>query len=337
MSWASDIAVGVIVVVAVVGGIIWLARRGTFEQESADETGEEREEFSESVGQQDFHIPFRRRIKTWSGPYKVFVGSLSLLAGLALVGGYQVMKTGSPADQFLSSRVRIAASALIGIAGGVKLKEWFDSQLGYLDIEYEQPGRPPVVERIPYAKNSTRRSSGAARVAEVAQNRLFGLFWRYRQVGEDRRLRGADKPLDDVITHKVPDHAAERPDGSGFQISTHEGGDKVLSGATSAADVTYSSPNSLSDERAIQLREQKKRMEVQLRAMEATNGQLYQRVEKLEKKIDNDEYRDRTELMEDLDRFSSFLSTFTVELDEKGKSNGDGSAVENGEKAEASA
>jgi len=127
----------------------------------------------------------------------------------------------------------------------------------------------------------------------------------------------------------VPDHAVELPNGD-YHVRTKEGGDKTLSGANSSADITYSSPNSLSDEKAIQIREEKRRKEIELKQAKATKAELYQRVEKLEKAIRNDEYQDRDQLMEDLDRFSSFLSTFTVELDEK-NGNGDASALDDGE------
>lgn len=336
MSWVSDVAVGAVVVVAVVGGVLWLARRGTFQQDSGDETGAEREELAESVGQQDFHIPFRRRIKTWSAPYKVFVGSLVLLGFGAGFAAYQVMKTGSPAHQYITREVRFAAVAVLGIGGGARLRAWSNNQIGHLDVAYERDGKEPVVERIPYLKGSERVRDGCVVVSEVAENRLFGLFWRFKQVGEDRRLRAEDKPLDDVIQHQIPEHGVERPDGSGYYVMTSQNGDTTLSGATSVADVTYSSPNSLSDERATQIREEKKRMKARLNATKATNAELYQRIDKLEKSIRNDEYDDRTQLMEDLDRFAGFLSTFRVELDDKSK-NGNGSALEDDGKQEATA
>lgn len=314
MTALTQIAVGAGVVVLVVGAIIWLAKRGTFEPEATNEESQrEREELAESVSATDYHIPFRKRVSSWSGPMKVFVASLGLLA---MVGGaivYQIMRTGSPANQYLTREVQFALVGVIGVAGGVHLKSWFDDQLGYVDVTYERAGAENLVERIPYAKTSERRD-GTIKVQEVAPTRLFGLFWRYRQVGEDRRLRGADKPLDDVITLQIPDHGEERPDGSGFHVTTSENGDRVLAGATATADLTFGSPNNLSDERSIQLREKNKRKEAELRAVQSTNAQLQQEVRKLRKKVENEEYDDRAALMEDFGNFAEMFSTLRVNV-----------------------
>lgn len=335
MSWVTDVVVGAAVVIGVVGGMIWLAKRGTF-QPDANEATEDRAELEESVGRQDFQIPFRRRVSAWSGPYKVFVGSLVLLSLLGGFATYRIMKTGAPAQAYVTREVRYAIVGVVGIAGGARLYAWFDAQIGHLFVTYERAGEDPLVEKIPYARTRETRRDGKVRIPEVAQERLFGLFWRFRQVGEDRRLRGTDKPLDDVITQQVPDHAAELPDGSGWLVTTHEDGDRVLEGATSAADVTYSSPNSLSDERAIQIREKQKRKNAELQAVKATNAELYGQIRKMRKKIENEEYQDRTELMDDLEDFSSFLSTFRVEMQDGTSKNGDDSALESdGQEAKA--
>lgn len=336
MSWVTDVAIGAVVVVAIVGTLIWLGKKGYFEPDTNEGSQDEREELSESVGAQDFRIPFRRRVSSWSLPYKVFAGSLGLLLVVGGVATYQVMKTGSPIQQYMTREVRYAIVATVGVAGGVRLKGWFDEQVGTLAVIYERAGQENLVEQIPFAKKAVRRRNGAVTLPEVAESRLFGLFWRYRQVGEDRRLRGEDKPLDDVITHQVPGHGDELPDGTGFVVSTREDGDMVLQGATSTADVTYSSPNSLSDERATQLREQKRRKEAELQAVQATNAELYKQIKKMRKKIQNEEYQDRTDLIEDFSDFADMYSTLKVNITENG--DGKASAVEkNGESPEANA
>jgi hypothetical protein len=324
----SGLLIGIVVAVGVVGGLIWLAKRGYFEPDVNDDV-EQREALADSTGDQDFRIPYRRRVSAWSLPYKVFVGSLGLLAVAGGVTAYQFMRTGSPAHQYVTLEVRYAIVAVVGVAGGVRLKGWFDSQVGYLDVIYERAGQEPLVERIPYAQQDVRRREGTTTVPEIAQSRFLGLFWRYRQVGEDRRLRGADKPLEDVINQAVPDHGVERPDGSGYVVRTCDGGDQVLEGATVTADVTYASPNSLSDERAIQVREEKKRKEAELRAVQATNAELNQQIRKMRKKIENEEYKDRTELMRDLADFSDMLNSFNVSIEDETSRNGSESALEN--------
>lgn len=335
MSWLSQVAIGAVTVLTVVGSIVYLARKGLFEPDSTNEQSqEEREELSQSVGSQDFEVPFRKRVSAWSGPYKMLVASVVLLVLGSIVAAYQVMKTGSPVQQYATSEVRYAAVGVIGIGGGVWLKGWFDSQVGKLAVVYERAGQRNVVELIEYAKTGVRRRDGKVTVPEIESNRLLGLFWRYRQVGEDRRLRGTEKPLSDVITHLIPDHGDEMPDGEGWVVETKEEGDKVLTGATTTGDVTYRSPNTLSDEQATQNREKMKRKDAELDAVKSTNAELYTQVRKMRKKIENEEYQDRTDLMEDFDQFSQMLRTMTVELKEETDSDG---PLENGENAEASA
>jgi hypothetical protein len=316
VSAVTEIGVGVGVVIAIVGSMIVLARRGFFSPDGNEESPEERAELEESVGSQDFHIPFRKRVRSWSGPYKLFVGTVVLLSLLVGYGVVDVVRTGAPAGKYLSSEVRFAGIALVGVAGGVKLKSWFDSQIAYLTVEYERMGGQDLVERIPYARTAVSRRNGRTFVQEVADSRLLGLFWRYRQVGEDRRLRGKETPLDDVITHQVPDHGKELPDDDGYHIRTQEGGDRVLEGATSAADFAYSSPSSLSSQRSAEIREEKKRKDVKLNAVKATNAELQREITSLEKKIKNEEYHDREELVEDFEAFSDMLTTMRFEIED---------------------
>ena len=336
MSWVTQVAIGAAVVLLVVGSLIYLGKRGFFEPDTNEESQLEREELSDSVGAQDFRIPFRRRVSSWSGPYKVFVGSLGLLVVVGGVVAYQTMKTGSPVQQYITAEVRYGLVALVGIVGGVRLHSWFDGQIGTLYVTYERAATENIVEKVEFARKGVRRRNGVVTLPEVSESRLFGLFWRYRQVGEDRRLRAEDKPLDDVISHQVPDHGDELPKGDGWTVTTREGGDEVLAGATSTADLTYASPNSLSDERATQLREQNRRKEAELRAVQATNAELYKQIKKMRKKIENEEYKDREALIEDFGDFSEMFSTLRVNIsDDNSEST---SAVEkNGDGPEASA
>lgn len=305
MSVIAQLAIGAAVVLLVVGSLIWLGKKGFFEPDTVNEHSQaEREEHSAATGAEDFQIPFRRRVSAWSAPMRVFVGSLGLLAIGAAVATYDIMKTGSPAHQYLTLELRFAAVALIGIAGGVWLKSWFDRQIGRLIVVYEKAAERNLVEIIPYAKGGVRRDDGRVTIPEVARNRLLGLFWRYRQVGEDRQLRGTDKPLSDVVTHLIPDHGNELPDAEGWAVLTSAEGDRVISGATSTADKTYGSPNTLSDEEATANREKLKRKDAQLDAVKATNAELSQQLNKMEKKIRNEEYRTRSDLIDDLGKLS---------------------------------
>jgi len=328
-----EVGIALLVVITIVGALIWLGKRGFFEPGANEDAEDEREELG--AERQDFRIPYRRRVKSWSGPMKVFVGSLVLLGLGVGVATYQIMKTGSPAQQYLTREVRYGLVAVIGIAGGVRLKSWFDDQIAYLTVIYERAGTENLVELIPYARTRVRRRDGVVTVSEVADSRLLGLFWRYRQRGEDRRLRGGEKPLDDTISHLVPDHGDELPDGEGFHVQTRQDGDQILEG-DSIADVSYASPNSLSDERATRIREEKKRKEAELQGVKATNAELYQQITKMRKRIKNDEYRDREELIEDFSEFSDMFRSFSVSIKDE-LSDGNGKESTNGESPEAEA
>lgn len=334
------IMLGVIAVVILVGGMVWLAKKGYFEPDTNEGSLEERDELAEQVGEQDFRIPLRRRVKAWSLPMKVFVGSLALFVLAAAFATYRVMKTGSPADRYLTWEVQLGIVAAVAIAGGVHLERRFDEQIATVDVEYERTGQPNTTERFHYARNRARTVDGDTVVPVIADTRLLGLFHRYRQVGEERRLRGADKPLDDIFTIKVPPHATEKP-GGGYHVTTKasesddRAGDVVLKGATASADLTFSSPNSLSDERAVEIREKINRKDAQLQAIKATNAQLQQELRKLRKAIENDEYEAEEDVLDKLERFSDMMNSGTIRL-EKSTENGTGGKSADAEEASAS-
>lgn len=336
MSFASQLVIGAFVVISVVGSLIYLGKNGYFEPDDVNEQSQQdREQLSDSISSEDFQVPFRDRVSAWSGPYKALVVSIVLIMVGGGVATWQILKTGSPAQQYLTSEVRTAAIALIGVGGGVWLRGWFNRQVGRLILVYERAGQANIVDIVEYARTGARRKDGKVTVPEIASNRLFGLFWRYRQVGEDRRLRSGEKPLSDVVTHLVPDHGNELPNGEGWAVQTSADGDRVITGASSTADVTYSSPNTLSDEQATKNREMLKRKDAVLNATKATNAELNQQIQKMQKKLENEEYAARSELIDDFDKFSDMFQRATLEVRDETSSNGNGT-MKNGSKPEAS-
>lgn len=332
-SLAVELAIGAVVVVFVIGGFVLASRRGWLEPETADDDGGDREDLADAANREDYRIPYRRRIKTWSGPMKVFVASLMFLSVGIVIFAYQVLKTGSPMGKYLTREVRYGLIALVGIGGGVVLARLLDVQIGHLTVIYERAGEENIVDRVPYAKTGVRRRDGKVTVPEISDNRLLGLLWRYRQRGEDRRLRGGEKPVEDVIRHQVPGHGVEIPDGSGFHVTTREDGDEILDGA-SASDITYSSPNSLSNERATQLREERRRKEAELQAVKATNAQLFKQVKDMRKKIENEEYEDKHELIEEFERFSEIANNLSNSFHSSDSRNGHKDGESEGQEVE---
>jgi len=75
-----------------------------------------------------------------------------------------------------------------------------------------------------------------------------------------------------------------------------------------------------------------KRKNAELDAVKSTNAELYSQVNKMQKKIENEEYQDRTDLMADFAEFAEMYSTLRVDI--SGSTDADG-PLENGEEAEA--
>lgn len=331
--WIVTVGIAVAVVVAVVGTLLWIARKGYLTPDVSDRTPEEREQFADGADDRDFRIPLRRRAKALTGPAKVFAGAVVLLFGGVTVATYQVLKTGSPIHQYITSEVQYGMVAVLGVAGGALLQRRFDDMVGHLEVVYQDHGED-VVDRVPYLKTRVRTYGGSTIVPEVARSRLVGLFPRLRQVGEDRRLRSEGKPLDDLIQHEIPDHAAELPDGDGWVIPTHDEGDEVVAGVSSAADVRYASPHQLSYEQATTYKSRIQAMRVRLRTTESQLAELYQQITRLETKIENEEYHQREDFMSDAKQLIDMVARVVNDVDGD-DDDGPASVLENGQEAEA--
>lgn len=303
------VGIGIVVVFLAVGTLVYAARAGWLEPDTNEDSPEEKADFASEVGSKDFRVPLRGRVRAWTLPMKVFVvGVVGIVLGVIFVA-WDAMRTGSPAQQYLSTEVQMGVVAAVGIVGGIYLQRYFDSLQSEIAVIYERKEGRNLVELIPFAANRLQNRNGKTTVPELTQNRFIGLFPRFRQVGEDRRLRGEDKPLSDVIQHQLPDHAEERPDGDGFIVRTRKDGDEVLTSAASGADITYRSPETLSDARATEIREQRRRTEAEISQVRATNAELWSKVEKMRKKIENEEYRSREDFKTDFEDFAAALQS----------------------------
>lgn len=296
------VVAGAVIAVGSAGLVILANKRGWFQPSSLNEDTETgTDEIAEEATRQDFHIPLRGRLSAWSRPAKVFFVAVGGLSLLALFAGYQLLKTGATAESYLTREVQFGLVAVVGVGSGIYVQRWFDGQIGRIHAYYERKGQDPVVDSIKYAANRVRWKNGSAIAPVLDDNRLFGLFPRFKLIGEDRELRGTNKPLDDVIQRQIPDHAIESGDGETIIVPTKEDGDEILRGPTSPADRTWSSPNSLSDERATQYREETRRLRIESNATKATNAELYSLIRKMRKKIDNKEYREYQDFKSDFE------------------------------------
>lgn len=293
-------------------GLMWLVKRGTFEPNATNtDTGEEREEMRARDRAEDFSVPLRRRVKALPGPARILI----LVMGALVVGfaalTYQILQAGKPLTQVVDVRIAAASLAVIGLAGGVRLERWLQSRVRYAYVFFEREGGAPDSEAVPFMADSREFRDGDEIVKEVSNSRLFGLVWRYRQVAERRGLRESESLPEDIVEHMVPDHAWECPDGN-VVIRTHRSGDKVLTGAAEP-DKTYSSPRQLSREESIKLREQRRRVNAELKNVKATNAELMRQIRKLRKKIKTEEYTERSDLLDDLDTLLESLAPLVNE------------------------
>lgn len=288
------IALGV--TVAIVGSLYLLGKRGTFAPDSNDKTAQQRKEEKEIAERENFSIPLAARARSLSTPAKaVFLA----VVGITLVGaylGYQIFRAGQPAGQYISMEMVAGGCAFIGILGGVRLKSWADARTGTLYNVYPTDTGEPDVEQVEFFKHEQIEYGSSRVIQQLHPANLIGLFRRHMLRGEHRKLRGGAAPLSDVVTHLVPEHATELDDG--LVLNQTQGEPDYQSSATAVADIKYHTPENLNYERAINLHEQKRRLQIKLQARKTTMNSLYDIIDELQTKIENDEYQDKEELME---------------------------------------
>lgn len=310
----ATVAVGVFAVLALVLGVIWLARSDILDPSDDDES---RDELRARQDSEDWTIPLRKRYKALPGPARILIIALTATAIAAAYALVQFFRTGAPADSFLNREVQYAIVGVVGVVGGIYVTRWFDRRAARVFVAYDSEDEDEV-ESIPYMKDSTRVRNGEKVIKELSKGRLLGLWWRYRQVGERRELRESNQSLpEDLIEHQIPRHAIELPTGD-YVVSTRADGDIVLSGGANP-DKSYQSKNQMSYEESVRLRERYRRMRTRLRAAEATKAELSNEVKRLRKMIENREYREREDLINDLDKV---LSSFEGILEPAASTNG---------------
>lgn len=329
---AQTLLIGVLAVLVSVAVIWFLASRGKFspeDQETPEERVEQQRQFEE-----DFSIPLRDRYRSLSGAARTVVASLSVAMLVAGYFGYRVVKTGSPATQYLSVEVLVAMVGLVGIVAGIKFEQWVQNRIGELHVVYERLGDAPQTKTIRYFKDKMQMRDGRPVVHELADSRLFGIFHRHRMVGEERDLRASAKPNGDIISHMVPDHGAETETNDWVVRTwqdTSDSGEHVDPSPSAAADYKYSSPNSLSDEDAVALRQKNRRMRIRLNEIKSTNAELYDKVSKMRQQLENEEYKSREDFQRDLaaitEQLAPLLQSTQSSLTEGQQENGSAESV----------
>lgn len=319
MTAVTQLLVGVFVVICVLGGIILASRRGWLSGDDADARDRDTDDGTR-VSPDEYRIPIRHRVKAYSTPLKVFATAVVAVLAIVLYGAYTFFKTGAAPSNLLSQPSLNAVLAALGVYAGIRIERWLDAKRRLLHIRYENPGGRDRVETVPYRHGEEEITGDGVVVKELAKRRIFGLFSRYVQVGEDRELRTTNKPLGDVVRYLIPDHAAEIP-GVGFMVTTRKDGDEIMDRPDAPADRTVRTRESLSTSRSVELREQNRRHRIELNEIKSTNATLYRSLRNARKEIKNMEVEEEERLLKLFDEFTEKISR--VQMDSMNRSRTD--------------
>ena len=312
--WLKLAGVGVAAVLVLLLGIYVMAKRDVFAPTSENtDTAEQRIEDKELRERSSFEIPLRSRVKSLSAPAKMVLLSSTITLGLIgyMLVGY--MQTGSPREGIYSVKTAVAGVGILGIAGGYWLRDWLESRIGVMYNVYENARGEPDVEKIEYLTHERWESGSEEVIQQLHPEKLLGLFRRRMLIGMHRKLRSSAKPLTDVVTHNIPsgDHAIEVDDDL---IINNTVGEPIFNRSPDAvADVAYRSPNYLSYERAVQMRQSKKRMQIERDAWQTTSAAKDAELDRLSDAILNNEWEDKQDLMELLREYEKMQRSRTLQ------------------------
>jgi hypothetical protein len=300
-SLVLPVVIAVVIGVLVLVGMIIIQRRQSPDPAADGADGDDDAPLPDAARDdgQSFSLPMRSRVAAWSLPLKLFVGSLVAMSLLGVYVGYQLMRTGG-ANKYISAELLYVICTVIGVSVGVYLKMWFDGHIGYVIPTFANDEGPDRADAIPFLMQSRRTTSGMTKVTQISRNRVLGLFWRLKLRGEDQRLRKSDKPLTEAVSVEIPEHGAEIEGGiDGFVVPTQKDGDKQYLDATDPADLTWRTRDAMSVERSAKFQARVHRLQQRLGAEKADNAQKGMYIDKLHKKLENEEYDSREAIRKD--------------------------------------
>lgn len=304
--FAQLVALGVGFILLFLLGIWAMAKRDVFTTESGNkDTAEERVEQRDELRNENYGVPLRARIGSYSTPAKAALLALLVAVGYGGFILYKLAQTGAPATKYLNTDLAIVTVSVIGIATGFHVRGRYESRIGKLYNIYERAGRPPEVEKIEYFKHESLKDGEDTLIQRLHPTKLLGVFRRHYHIGEHRQLRAGRKPHKDVVTDAIPagNHAVELDDG--IYVNSTRGKPIYMDSPTSPADVRYKSPDNLSAERAAEMREGKRRAEIRRRGAETTSAIKDDVIEDLATMLENEEWQDREDLISLLERYES--------------------------------
>lgn len=297
MNWNYVLIGAVAVVVLLVIGYL-VERWGVFEDSRAA-TGADRVDRSETGPETRPRIPVRDKPRQL--PIELKIISFCLMAIVGIIGfySYQLLKNGSPAEFQYTTQAQYALVALFAMGAGVAYRGHKDGDVGEIHLINESENGEIDSERtILFDRGSAeRQDDGRMLVKELRDERLFGLFRRFKLVGHDRKLR-SDRPLGDIVTHEIHSDAVKLADGK-WVMRTQ--GEIIVDGGTDKpADYRYHPPLRLPYEKQVKQQEQMRKKDIQMKSLRAQLAEAHSQIGDLVRIIENGEYRQREELKDDL-------------------------------------
>lgn len=298
MNWTVLLYGVVAVVVLLVIGYL-VERWGVFEDNRAVD-GAERVNRQETASQARPRIPIRDKPRQLPTELKILSFAILGIAAVIAYYTYRLLRTGNVGQFAYTTQIEYSLVALIGVAAGVAYRGHKDADVGEVHVIYESDDGTDVEseETILFDRSSvTYQDDGSMLVREYRDERLLGLFRRYKLAGHDRKLR-ADRPLGDIVMHEINSDAVRLDDGV-YEMRTQK--QNVVPGDTnSAADYTYKPPLRLPYEKQIQQQNEMRKMEIESKSLRAQLAKAHSEIDDLVRILETDEYREREQLKDDM-------------------------------------
>ncbi|QCC57202.1 hypothetical protein [Natrinema thermotolerans] len=303
MNW-NYVLIGAVVIAVLAVLAYFIERWGVFEDSRA--AGSERVDRSEVGPETRPRIPVRDKPRQL--PLELKVISFCVVGIIGIIGfyTYQFLKNGSPAEFQYTTQAQYALVALLGVGAGVAYRGHKDADVGQIHLINESETGEVTSERtIPVARGSIERlDDGRMLVKELRDERIFGLFRRYKLVGHDRKLR-SDRPLGDIVTHEIHADAVELSPGE-WVMRTQ--GEIVVDGGTDKpADYRYHPPLKLPYEKMVKQQERMRKMEIEMKSLKAENAEAHNRLGDLIRILENAEYRQREDVKTDIQEIKELV------------------------------
>lgn len=280
-----------LVIILIMAVLVYLLRRVNYfergeESSAADQL--QREAEREQTRDLDYTLGVIARHRRYSLPAKLIFGSLGLLTMLLTVYLYLVLKGGAPVEVPYAQGMSATAVAVLGIVGGIVVRSWQDDHRGEAHITYEDGDGGERSTKTVYfdVEETDTDANGNDVIYEKRRTRLFGLFGQRKLVADDPDLRGSAPIPEDVIRHRVPQHAIW-VDSSTVEWRTQ--GHTTHDGVDTPAHYTYRSPIELPYEEHLARHEMMAKYDQKLDSMEAKLGEAHAEIERLRRRVTEDE------------------------------------------------